>query len=455
MKSISDAVPAVICMLAAVLVVYRVRGRRPPPAAAPAAAPPRARGRAAVLAPLLAPLLARAGLADAGLVAAREVRERVRGRVFRVSTALLLAAVAAAIAIPALTKAKAHPQQVAVVGALPAPLRTATTGAAASSGTTAHLVPEPSTTAARRDLRSGRVSLAIVDARQVIVNQPVTATGTTAADRFRQAEPQALGAAAAAQAAGLTPAQATQLAQARPLPVLSLRSAPAHRGTSGAALAGLFLIFLMLTQYNAWTLIGVMQEKSSRVAEVLLAAIRPAQLLGGKVLGIGLAAFTQAALAAALAVGVAHSVGSSLLHGSAPLVLGSTLAWLVLGYAFYCWAYAALGSLAERQDQVQSLMLPLSLPIIFGLLVSQLAVTSGHPTALTEVLAYLPPTAPFAMPALVQLGQVTWWQFAGSAALCVSCTFGLARLALGIYTRAILRTGHRIRLREAVPATAP
>jgi ABC-2 type transport system permease protein len=73
---------------------------------------------------------------------------------------------------------------------------------------------------------------------------------------------------------------------------------------------------------------------------------------------------------------------------------------------------------------------------------------------LFEVLAYLPPTSPFAMPVLVGLGRVTWWEFAGSAAISVLCTIGVARLAAGIYRRAILRTGRRVRLREVISGAA-
>ena len=97
---------------------------------------------------------------------------------------------------------------------------------------------------------------------------------------------------------------------------------------------GLVLLFLMLSQYNTWILMGVMQEKSSRVVEVLLAAVRPIQLLGGKVLGIGLVALGQATLIVGFALIVVEAVGSDLLRGSAPLVLACELLWLVLGYAF-------------------------------------------------------------------------------------------------------------------------
>ncbi|HXY28990.1 MAG TPA: ABC transporter permease, partial [Acidimicrobiales bacterium] len=193
-------------------------------------------------------------------------------------------------------------------------------------------------------------------------------------------------------------------------------------------------------------LMGVMQEKASRVVEVLLAALRPIQLLGGKVLGIGLVAMGQAALIVGFALALGAAVGSDVLHGSAPLVLLAELLWLVLGYAFYCWLYAAAGSLAERQDQVQTLVLPLSLPIILGYVFAITTASTGNASVFFKVLAYLPPTAPFAMPVLVGLGQVVWWQFVASVLLSVAGTAVLAWGAAGIYRRAVLRSGQRVRL---------
>jgi ABC-2 type transport system permease protein len=80
--------------------------------------------------------------------------------------------------------------------------------------------------------------------------------------------------------------------------------------------------------------------------------------------------------------------------------------------------------------------------------------SSGAPSALLKVLAYLPPTAPFAMPVLVGFKAVTWWEFLASAIISVICTIGIARLAATIYRRAILRTGGRVRLREVFARTA-
>jgi ABC-2 type transport system permease protein len=124
----------------------------------------------------------------------------------------------------------------------------------------------------------------------------------------------------------------------------------------------------------------------------------------------------------------------------------------LLGYSFYCWVYAAAGSVAERQDQIQSMAFPLVLPMLVGYIASLTAASSGNASTFVKVLAYLPPTAPFAMPVLVGLGKVTWWQFAGSAALSIVATFFVARLASDIYRRSILSTGRSIRLRKAGPA---
>jgi ABC-2 type transport system permease protein len=381
------------------------------------------------------------------LVAAREMRERFRGRIFRVGTLFILAVVAAAIVIPTLNKEKSQPQRVGLVGTFSAQLRESVVSTAKSVGVTVDFVLETGAQQARSDLRSGRVSLAILDGRELVVNQPIRPTDGSAAAQIVFALAVNLGELEALQAAHLTPAQARELANARALPVKSLQPGTTRGTTNTTSLIGIILIFVMLSQYNTWILVGVMEEKSSRVIEVLLAAVRPIRLLTGKVLGMGLVALAQASVIVIFALLLAKSVGSDLLHGTAPMVLLSTLVWLILGYAFYCWVYAAGGSLVERQDQVQSLALPLSLPIIFGYVMALTAAASGNASPFFKVLAYLPPTAPFAMPVLVGLGEVAWWQFFISAAISVVCTVGVARLAAVIYRRAILRTGGRVKLR--------
>lgn len=451
----SRILPWLVLVAVLAFALIRIRQRRGEPSALPAW-PAGWRGRTGKAGSPFRP--GRLPLLDTAvvLVAAREIRERVRGRVFRAGTLLILAVVAAVIVIPALISGKPHTQRVGVVGGLSSSARAAITAAGRDAGTAVHLVPQADLEAARGGLRSGRLDVVIVGAREVMVNEAIGSTGTSATARLAQAVAATLGADRAFAAAGLTAGQAAQLAHAKPLPVTSLRPAPAT-GTTRTLMVGLILLVVMLSQYNTWTLIGVMEEKSSRIAEVLLATVRPFELLAGKLLGIGLVAFAQAALIVAVAIGLARAVGSDLLRGTAPVELAVSLAWLLLGYAFYSWVYAAAGSLGERRDQVQGLILPLSLPIFAGYAVAETAIASGSPSTLVVVLAYLPPTAPFAMPVLVGLGAVTWWEFAASAALTIACTAGVARLATGIYRRAILRTGRRVPVREVLrgPARPP
>ncbi len=387
------------------------------------------------------------------LVAAREIRERTRGRIFRVGTVIILGAVAAAIVIPVLQSSGSNVEKVGVFGPLPAQYRGAIVSAASASHLKVELVREQSTDHADQDLRAGRVDLVIVDSRKIVVAKAISPGDTSVTAQLARIVSSVVGLEAAIAEAHLSPRQADLVTHPLPLPVTSLQPAPANRGPRGTSLLAVILVFVLLSQYATWTLMGVAEEKSSRVVEVLLSAIRPIQLLAGKVLGIGVVALAQAGAIVAFALVLAKAVGSNVLTGAAPLEIISSLAWLILGYSFYCWVYAAAGSLAERQDQLQSLSFPLTIPMLLGYLTSLTAVVSGSPSTFVKVLAYLPPTAPFAMPVLVGLGKVAWWQFAVSAALSIIATFAVARLAADVYRRAILRTGRGVRLREVLGGT--
>jgi ABC-2 type transport system permease protein len=390
-----------------------------------------------------------AHLGSVGLVARREVLERVRGRIFRIGTIIILLIVGAAILIPKIhSNSTTAPQKVGIVGAPDPTLTQLVRYSGKQSQTAVQMIAEPSLASAESAVRSGALDVAIVNGDRIIVNQPFSANSSSDTASLVQVLAPELGVLHAYQQAGLSLQQIEHVAQARAVPVQSLQATPVRGVTKGTSVIGVVLIFLMLTQYNTWILMGVMQEKASRVVEVLLAAVRPAQLLGGKVLGIGLVAMGQAVLIVGFAFAVSKAVGSDLLHGTGPVLLLSELVWLVLGYAFYCWLYAAAGSTAERQDQVQTLALPLSIPILVAYIYSITVASSGNPSLLFKVLAYFPPTAPFAMPVLVGLSLVAWWQFLISVVLSIAGTAVMAWFATGIYRRAVLRSGQRVSLRD-------
>jgi ABC-2 type transport system permease protein len=388
-------------------------------------------------------------LGDAGLVATREFADRVRGRIFRVSTLLVLVAISLAIAIPRIISTQ-NAQRVGLVSGLPSSAPAAVLGAGRRSGATIVLVEEPALTRALAALRAGRLDL-VVTSSEILLDKAPAPTDTSATAQLARTLSTTLGIARAVQTARLSRAQASVLAKAKPLPLHGLQHGT-DQTTQSASLIGLPLLFILFVVYNSWLLTGVMEEKASRIAEVLLSILRPVDLLAGKIVGIGMVAIFQAGLIVATTFAVTEAVGSNLLHGATGLFIVATAAWLLLGYAFYSWVYAAAGSLAERRDQAQSLALPLATPISFGYVVALAAQTSGHANLLVEILAYLPPTAPFAMPALVGLDAATWWQFALSAAISVVSTVLVARPATAVYRRAVLHTGGRVHLRDVLTA---
>jgi hypothetical protein len=124
--------------------------------------------------------------------------------------------------------------------------------------------------------------------------------------------------------------------------------------------------------------------------------------------------------------------------------------FIVLGYAFYCTAFAAAGSLVSRQSDVNSTIMPVQLPLIVAYALSYTVIYANGANTFYRVLGFLPPTAPIAMPVLYASGDVPVWQVALSAVLCAAGTVWMTRLAAAIYANSILRTGPRIRLRQAI-----
>lgn len=394
--------------------------------------------------------------AQAMLVAGRELRERGRSKVFGIGLAVLLAGVAAAILVPAALRHGPARLRVGLAGSASqsAAVRSAVASAARSSGVRVRLVAEPGVAAAKRSLRAGRIDVAVAADSAVLVDRAVAAGSTSAGAELARALAAGLGLQRALVAAGIPPARAAELARPTPLPVIAVQPPPRNSNARTAAIYGTILLYALLSQFGAWILMGVVEEKSSRVVEVLLAAVRPVQLLTGKVLGLGLLVALQAALIVAVALGLGAAVGSDLLSGAGPLEVLSALCWLLLGYVLYCWIYAAAGSLADRQEHLQSLAFPLQLPILAGYLVALLSLGSPTPSMLVRVLAYLPPTAPFCMPVLVADGAVSWWAYTLSCLATIAATFAVARVAVAVFERAVLRRGRRVRLGEVLGHTA-
>jgi ABC-2 type transport system permease protein len=394
---------------------------------------------------------------DVELIARREVHERVATRVFKIGTLIVLLGVAAAVVIPVLRRSGtevAPVLRVGIVGRSTLLARQTLVAVGKSRDIPVLLRDVDSFDSAKAALRAGRIDVALVDDRYFEVAQRFSASDSSTLATYTESAAHFLGVEAALRSEGVPESHVGAITRtvsgAKGLRIAGLK--PAHHTSANliTALYVLILTYVLLTQYGTWVLMGVVEEKANRVVEVLLSAVSPLRLLVGKVLGIGLVALAQAAAIVAVALALGAAVGSSLVKGTAPEPVVVGLVWLVLGYAFYCWLFAAIGSLVERQEQVQSVAFPVQLPLLFGYLISFTALGASSPSALSIVLAYLPPTAPFVMPVLFALGQVAWWQVVASGLITAAATIGMARLAAVIYRRAILRTGRSVKLKEVL-----
>jgi len=377
------------------------------------------------------------------LVARREILQRGRTRVFAITTVILLIAVALGVALPAILSGGGKPERVGIVGGNTATMTGIVTEAGRLAGVKTVAVPQPSVAAAEAALRSGDVSAVLVGDTEILVKQ-VPLGGVSGA----------LG--TLAQLAGLShlietvPGAAAAVAHGIALPVRGLEPPSTPLSTRLTGLFTIVLVWVLISVYGSQIALGIGEEKSSRVIEVLLSSMRPIQLLIGKVLGIGLLALSQAAAMVVVFIVAGFASGSSLVHGAALGIVIIGGVFVVLGYAFYCTAFAAAGSLVSRQSDVNSTIMPVQLPLIIAYALSYTVIYANGANAFYHVLGFLPPTAPVAMPVLYASGDVPLWQVVVAAVLCAVGTVWMTRIAAGIYARSILRTGARVRLKEVL-----
>jgi ABC-2 type transport system permease protein len=386
------------------------------------------------------------------LVAAREIRERVRARSFQITTLLVALAVAAAIVIPNLGDDGPGSVRLGQVGTLTAATREAAEAAGRLAGVRVELVALADTGAAEGALRADEVDLALLeraDSKGLELTVNDRPDEDSELGRFTAAVSQSLGLQSRLEQAGLQPEVAGAALRAPPLPLRALEAPTPERQRQAGPLGFMtaIVLFLMLIQYGTWILYGVVEEKSSRVVEVILAAVRPTQLLAGKVLGIGAVALGQGLLLTGTALVAGMAVGLDRLPEGTPATIAIALLWFLIGFGLYSFAFATVASLASRQEDAQNASFPLTAIMTFGYVVG-IGAASNPDTLLSRVLSFFPPTAPFVMPARAAAGVATW-EVLLAGVISVAATVLVARLAGSLYARVVLRGGSRLTLRQA------
>ena len=255
--------------------------------------------------------------------------------------------------------------------------------------------------------------------------------------------------ATALEAEGATPAEIDAVLNRPAVEFRTVEPRDPNRDTNSAvAFIGILLLYGQLFGYGVWVATGVIEEKSSRVVEILLAAIRPRQLMAGKIAGIGLLGIVQLAFIAGFALALAAITGALELPATALGAAGLVLVWFVLGFAFYASLFAVAGSLVSRMEELQNVLVPINLVILASFFISIEALRDPDST-LAVVASILPFSAALAMPVRIVLGAATPPQIALSVTLLVGSTLLLIPLAGRLYSGAVLRTGARVKLRDA------
>lgn len=383
------------------------------------------------------------------LIARREFASRVRGRAFVVGTLIVLLLLGVYAAVIASIASDDDTARVGVTGpavALTGPLERA----APAQGLTLTVVPEPDVATGEAAVRDGDLDALVggdpARPRVYVEDEPdaalervlVAATTAVARDGFLAAQ-------------GVDPA-ALDAAVAESGPVVVAAETPDPRAGQrlGLGLAGAFLLFFSIQTYGAMVAQGVVEEKASRVVEIVLSSVRPWQLLLGKVLGLGAVGLLQLVVLGGAGLAVAGAAGVIALDvGLVPTLL-SVVVWYLLGFALYATVFAAAGSLVSRQEDTQSVLSPVTITVLLGFVVGfNLLTYDARGTPIT-VLSLLPPFSPLFMPARISLGVAPVGQVVLAFVLTIAFTAGVLALGGRIYANSVLRTGARVSLREAL-----
>ena len=231
-----------------------------------------------------------------------------------------------------------------------------------------------------------------------------------------------------------------------------------------------FLMYFILLLYGSQVMMGVTEEKTSRIAEVVVSSVKPFQLMIGKIIGIGMVALTQFLIWIACifiiynvgkssgnmgggATGMVAQVQNVFTSVNVPIVVGCFIFYLLAGFFFYSSLYAAIGSaINEDMREAQSLSFPITMLIIFSIALMTPAI--ANPSSPIAVWASIIPfSSPIVMMARIPFGvpnTVPWWQLGLSMALLIAGFMFTTWFAARIYRTGILMYGKKPSWKEMI-----
>jgi ABC-2 type transport system permease protein len=385
------------------------------------------------------------------LVTRREFWVRLRDRGFLISTAITLTVLSVFILANAAVGDRRPQFRLAVVGAEGLSFGQRAVDVADVGGVELTIVPAESDTQAQQLVHQGVAEGAVLGEQLVTESKPPGQLEAVVQEALRRDLVREQ-----LSAQGLTQSQIDEALDAQPQVPRSLVTDEAQQAqreiNSSVALVAVILLYGQLFGYGVWVASGVVEEKSTRVVEVLLGAIRARHLMAGKVVGIGLLGLLQLTFIGGTAVAISLLAGSLKVPGEAIWTVFVALAWFAMGFAFYASLFAVAGSLVSRMEELQNAIVPLNLLILGSFFVS-IAAANDPTSAVARIASIVPFSSALAMPPRIALGAATVGEVLVSIGLLVGATAVAIPLAGRLYAGAILRIGARVKLRDAWRAT--
>jgi len=381
-------------------------------------------------------------------LAKRDFTQRLRSKAFLMAMIFTVGIVAAIGPIISFAQGEDEPSVIALVGEQPEGSETAILQQSDLLEIDARLERFDSLTLAEEALAEGAVAVVVDGTTELVFNDEPSLRLSAAvtggiANAQRMINAAEMGLSDADVAELLLPVQFTER-------MIEPEATEEDEANQIAALVGLMLLYISILMFGQFVMMGVMEEKQTRVVEVVLSRVKPAQVLIGKVVGIGLLGLIQiVALGGALVFTVSVADLADVdLTGLGVKVLGLLVLWYLLGYTFYSFLYGSLGATISRQEDMQGVaMLPVLL-ILPGFFLGQMAMLEPDMWA-TKVASFIPFWSPMVMAVRSTTSDVPLWEVLVAVAIIVVTTILLVRIGGRIYRGAILKSGGKTKLRAA------
>ncbi len=251
-------------------------------------------------------------------------------------------------------------------------------------------------------------------------------------------------------AAGLDPGKVKDLTKALDLKTIRLSESGEREDQGAAMILAIILLMILYTSILMWgqmLMTSVIEEKTSRVVEVMASGVSSTTLLAGKLLGVGGAGLTQFLVWSlslfAVSLAMAGPLAGALpMPEITPLMLVSFVLFFLLGFFFYASLYAAIGAAVNTVQEAQNFVWPVVMPIILGM-VFFTAVLEAPDGAVSVTLSMIPGISPLIMFLRIVVLTPPWWQIALSVGLLALAILGVVWVSARIYRVGILMYGKK------------